>query len=85
MFGRFVADSRIDKEEIVLSDIKMDLVFTHYQIRLAAHKELVRHFEAENISAYTELALGIARPEGNYSASEHHLGPQVGSSTFQVG
>ena len=61
----------------MLSDIKMDLVFTHYQIRLAAHKELVRHFEAENISAYTELALGIARPEGNYSASEHHLGPQV--------
>jgi len=61
----------------MLSDIKMNLVFTHYKQRFAAHQELVRYFENGNIEEYSNLALGIARPEGNYSASEHYLGPQV--------
>jgi hypothetical protein len=55
----------------------MDQVFTHYQQRLSAHQELEKYFKARNIESYADLALGISRPEGNYSASEHRLGPQV--------
>lgn len=61
----------------MLSALDMNRVFAHYQQRLAAHQELVRFFEAGNTDRYVDLALGITRPEGNYSASEHHLGPQV--------
>jgi hypothetical protein len=61
----------------VLSNIKMDVVFTHYQQRLAAHQELVQLVQSQNINGYANLALGISRPEGNYSASEHNLGPHV--------
>ena len=61
----------------MLFAINMDQVFTHYQQRLAAHRELVAYFNTRNIECYVDLALGITRPEGNYSASEHRLGPQV--------
>ncbi|MGZ8176021.1 MULTISPECIES: hypothetical protein [Methylobacter] len=61
----------------MLSNIKMDIVFTNYQQRLAAHQELMRLFQSQNIDGYTNLALGISLPEGNYSASEHNLGPHV--------
>lgn len=61
----------------MLSNIKMDFVFTHYQQRLAAHQELMQLFQSQNIDGYTNLALGITLPEGNYSASEHNLGPLV--------
>lgn len=61
----------------MLSNIKMDVVFTHYQQRLAAHQELVQLFQSKNIDEFLNLALGISRPEGNYSASEHNLGHHV--------
>jgi len=61
----------------VLSDIKMDVVFTDYQQRLVAHQELAKLIQSQNIDGYVALALGISRPEGNYSASEHNLGPHV--------
>jgi hypothetical protein len=55
----------------------MDAVFTHYQKRLAAHQELQRFFQSRKIDQDSDLALGISRPEGNYSASEHNLGHHV--------
>ena len=61
----------------MLSDIKMDVVFTDYQQRLVAHQELAKLIQSQNIDGYAALALGISRPEGNYSASEHNLGPHV--------
>ncbi len=61
----------------MLSDIKMDVVFTDYQQRFVAHKELAQLVQSQNIDGYANLALGISRPEGNYSASEHNLGPHV--------
>ena len=47
----------------------MDVVFTHYQQRLAAHQELVGLVQSQNINGYANLALGISRPEGNYRES----------------
>ena len=61
----------------MLSNIKMDVVLKHYQGRLAAHQKLIHLFQSNNIDEYTELALGISSPEGNYSASEHNLGDPV--------
>lgn len=61
----------------MFSDIKMDVVFTHYQQRFAAHQELTQLVQSQNIDGYVNLALGIFRSEGNYSASEHNLGPRV--------
>ena len=61
----------------MLSDLEMDEVYSHYLQRLAAHQSLVQYLESKNIDGYVDLALGISEPEGNYSASEHNLGPQV--------
>lgn len=55
----------------------MDVVFTDYQQRFVAHQELAQLVQSQNIDGYANLALGISRPEGNYSASEHNLGPHV--------
>jgi hypothetical protein len=61
----------------MLSNIDMGEAFTHYQRRDLAHHDLVQHFQSQNIQSYVNLALGITRPEGNYSAAEHQLGPSV--------
>ncbi|MDN3517028.1 hypothetical protein QWY84_05345 [Aquisalimonas lutea] len=55
----------------------MDQAYSLYQQRLAAHYEIIKYFETKNIEQYVDLALGISRPEGNYSAAEHKIGPQV--------
>ena len=61
----------------MLSNIDMDEAYTHYLQRVAAHNELEQFFQSQNVKRYAELALGITRPEGNYSAAEHQLGPMV--------
>lgn len=61
----------------MLLELDMDDVFTLYQQRVAVHRELVHYLKTENIDGYEDLALGISRSEGNYSAAEHGLGPQV--------
>jgi len=38
---------------------------------------LRRFFEARNVPAFSELALGMSHPAGNYSAAEHGLGPKI--------
>ncbi|CDT88662.1 hypothetical protein L1D94_24030 [Vibrio alginolyticus] len=64
-------------------------VVEHYNKRENAHKLLTRYFANEKVDDYCQLALGIELPEGNYSASEHFLGPKVlsaspASSVFQL-
>lgn len=61
----------------MLSNLDMKKVYLSYQQRESAHLNLVQFFQTSNINAYTDLALGVSRPEGNYSASEHDLGPQI--------
>jgi hypothetical protein len=61
----------------MLSNLNMSNVFAHYQSRLATHNNLVSHFGKSDVLRYTDLALGISAPEGNYSASEYQLGPQI--------
>jgi len=53
----------------------------HYADRVAVHGDIRRAFDAKKAAKYADLALGISSPLGNYSASEHGLGPKVLSRT----
>jgi hypothetical protein len=55
----------------------MQDVREHYLRRIAVGKELRRLLKSGSVNPYVQLALGIAASEGNYSASEHNLGPRI--------
>ncbi|WP_230969749.1 hypothetical protein [Nitrogeniibacter aestuarii] len=65
----------------MLTNLRMNDVFSHYQRRIAAQQRLRGYFSSANIQNYVDLALGISDPAGNYSAAEHGLGPQVLSNS----
>ena len=48
-----------------------------YEKRLNTHVKLKNAFDSGDASAYAQLGLGISDSSGNYSASEHGLGPQI--------
>lgn len=52
-------------------------VAEHYAERVAVHRQLRQAFKAKKAAPYTDLALGITSPLGNYSAAEHGLGPKI--------
>ncbi len=52
-------------------------VYDHYYERYKIHQRLINTFQKSEVSEYVELALGISEGGGNYSASEHGLGPQI--------
>jgi hypothetical protein len=56
---------------LIMSDVKQ-----HYMERCEIHKELVRTLDTDGDS-FTNLALGISNPAGNYSAAEHALGIRI--------
>lgn len=49
----------------------------HYDRRKETHRLLRNEFDVANINSYVRLALGIEDARGNYSASEHGLGPLI--------
>ena len=51
--------------------------YEHYYRRYMIHQRLTKAFQEGNVSKYVELALGIDELGGNYSASEHGLGPRI--------
>lgn len=61
----------------IMSQLDYTRIADHYTERVAAHRDLVRAFKAKRADDFADLALGIASPIGNYSASEHGLGPKV--------
>lgn len=58
-------------------DLDMSEVKEHYATRKSVAKKAQSLLRAGKDGAYVNLALGISDPIGNYSASEHQLGPQV--------
>lgn len=62
---------------VKIADLDMPVVRNHYMLRYHAHKKLRKHFEASDIHAFAQLALGISDPVGNYSAAEHRMGPII--------
>lgn len=64
-----------------LNDLDMAEVREHYLLRERTHQTLREQFEAGNIREYVRLALGISEGPGNYSASEHVMGPRILAAT----
>lgn len=60
-----------------LSDLSMAEVHEHYALRERVHRQLRELFEAGNVIEFVRLALGIDNRAGNYSASEHLMGPRI--------
>ena len=52
-------------------------VSAHYQQRAAIHQRLVSLYQQGRAAQLANLLLGISDRAGNYSASEHGLGPQA--------
>lgn len=66
-----------DAAESTIDALEMSEVREHYLNRERCQAELRRLFDEGNIPAFARLALGISNPAGNYSASEHGLGPRI--------
>jgi hypothetical protein len=61
----------------MLNNLDFAAIKEHYIIREKTHLRLLELYTARNINDYVQLALGISDPSGNYSASEHRLGPMI--------
>src|SRR5207249_225702 len=70
-----------DDAMVNLNDLNMSEVRDHYLMREQLHGRLRELFEAGNVREYTRLALGMTDPAGNYSASEHVIGPRILAAT----
>ena len=64
-----------------LNDMDMAEVRDHYLMRERLHRRLRQLFEAGDLHEYVRLALGITEGPGNYSASEHVMGPRILAAT----
>lgn len=61
----------------ILQELDWAEIKAHYRNRVKETKNLRDLFEAKNVSEFADLALGMTAPTGNYSASEHGLGPKI--------
>ena len=61
----------------ILEELDWAGIKAHYRNRVKEAKNLRDLFQAKNVSGFADLALGMTTPTGNYSASEHGLGPKV--------
>jgi hypothetical protein len=60
-----------------LNFLEMNDVLAHYTRRHALGRTLTGFLNNSDSKKFAELALGISDSEGNYSAAEHGLGPQI--------
>jgi hypothetical protein len=60
-----------------LANLDWSAIRHHYDVRVDVYDQLIELHRVGNISQFARLALGISNPDGNYSADEHKLGPQV--------
>ena len=60
-----------------LSGLDMAAVREHYLLRERTHHRLRQFLDTQDASGFVGLALGITEPAGNYSASEHAIGPKI--------
>lgn len=61
----------------MINQLNMANVKQHYDQRVRCHERLLNLLNDNRQQDYLDLALGITEPQGNYSASEHHLGEQI--------
>lgn len=52
-------------------------VRAHYKTRKDVHRNLVRLLRSGSDRDFTNLGLGMSNADGNYSASDHALGPKI--------
>ncbi|MCX7099728.1 MAG: hypothetical protein NTV43_17690 [Methylococcales bacterium] len=64
-----------------LLQIDMHEVRNHYLARHKVSKKIRVLVESKRVDAFVQLALGISDVQGNYSASDHALGPRILSSS----
>jgi hypothetical protein len=60
-----------------LEFLDMKNVRGHYEARLRISEQARLLLQQDKERAFAELVLGIADRQGNYSASEHRLGPRI--------
>ena len=66
----------------MINELDFNEIREHYDLRQEMHEFLRNEFLAENIDSYVRNAIGVDGNRGNYSASEHGLGPSIlGEST----
>jgi hypothetical protein len=64
-----------------LADLDMAEVRDHYLLRERTSRRVRQLFEGRNVPEFVRLALGMTDPAGNYSASEHVMGPRILAAT----
>lgn len=63
---------------LILEGLDWAVIRRHYDDRIKQSRNLREFAAASNIQGLVELALGMEGKEtGNYSASEHYLGPRI--------
>jgi Ethanolamine utilization protein EutJ (predicted chaperonin) len=60
-----------------LYDLDWQQVLENYNNRINAHTKLLKFYENNKQKEFLQLALGISDSAGNYSASEHNIGPKI--------
>jgi hypothetical protein len=64
-------------EMVDLNDLDMGEIRDHYVMRERIHRRLRGLLEIGNTREFVRLALGMTDGAGNYSASEHGMGPRI--------
>ncbi|HWG21832.1 MAG TPA: hypothetical protein VG225_14975 [Terracidiphilus sp.] len=68
----------------ILQELDWLEIKAHYSNRVNETKNLRDLYENKNVSGFADLALGMTTPTGNYSASEHGLGPKILESNLNA-
>lgn len=68
----------------ILQELDWAEIKAHYRDRVNEAKNLRELYENKNVSVFADLALGMTAPAGNYSASEHGLGPKILGSNLNA-
>jgi hypothetical protein len=61
----------------ILASLDWRSVREHYDLRESTHKKLLSLYRNRRTTKFVDLLLGISDPSGNYSASEHGIGPKI--------
>lgn len=67
-----------------LDELDWQKIREHYDERIEIHEELGELHRRRQISKFCRLSLGISSSLGNYSATEHRLGPQILSGNLSA-
>ncbi|WP_338332083.1 hypothetical protein [Acetobacter sp. LMG 32666] len=63
--------------EKIMVELDWRDISDHYYERHDVHTHLLSLFKARNVVDFSDLLVGIGNGHGNYSASDHELGPKI--------